>query len=208
MNISTTNKKTKRVFAVKLLSIFSLICTIAGCVIRCLLNNNNPISMFFAIIPCVLFLIYIFTFFKKFKASIIFSIVLGMIAFGAGSDFSFMTYIFGYALTGILLLIENVGMLILFALAIYSALTGLNNKVFIKFAFSIGIVIQGLSLINIPIWINTYNTNYAISSLLLVIGKILLYMALLIFASKNRIPAVISVGTKNKNVEKIIPNKH
>ncbi len=165
------------------------------------------ISLAFTLAPKVLLILYVFMFFKEFKATIIVPIIFGCIAVSP-----LFTFVFGYAFD-VITLIKNLITMVTFTLATISALKGLSNKVFIIIPTAWSIAWSFLPLISLSSSSEFYAregmTLYLFTDPASIIASITLNVALLLFGLKNRIPAIISVSPEKekKNAEKMTPEQ-
>ena len=103
--------------------------------------------------------------------------------------------------------------IVAFGLATFSALKGFNKKVFLIIAMVVGLLVEALSILNIFNAIEWYLEEglylYLFTWHIGVLGTIAFYIALLLFALKNRIPAIISASPEKekKNAEKMNPEQ-
>ena len=218
-NVSVENNKPSKCdFAIKLLSITAFVYTLLSSnsyffyyvpkIVNgeriCELAFNSPnlitlVSFFLSIASPILFVLYIFKFCTKTKATILVPIIFAMISFEILFEF----------LTKYSLFYHGASFAIIQLLALISSLKGFNKKFFVIIAMSIRLLYETLPLIDIFSIIDYSIDNsmhlYIFSHTLSIIGSISFYVALLLFAIKNRIPEIISVSIKKKSS---VPNKH
>lgn len=169
------------------------------------------ISLIIALAPIVLFLIYVLKFHESFKATIFVPIVFGLIAFSPIYNM-IKNLIMGYGFY-LSQLIATLLIVVPFVLATISALKGLSKKSFTITAFVVTLLICASSVIAMFLSTGHYLRNeqyiYLITSLCNVLGTILFYISLFLFAMNNRIPAILapSPEQEKKNVEKMSPEQ-
>lgn len=250
------NKSLKCGSAIKILSVIALVCTALSCIAYffyyCSSQTINGerfseltfrfpdflsfISLLLAITPAILFVLYIFKFYNKSKATILVPIIFGLFALGMSfeildtiifdhkmtleiSDTDMFLYKMPFDITvgflvdcffgfgayyhGIPLIIK---LLVTAAciLAIISALKGFNKKGFIIIAMSVCLLYEAVSLIRflsvtIQHRIEYSRYLYLFTSPMRIVGSSLLYIALLLFGLKNKIPSVISLSPEKEN---------
>lgn len=184
-----------------------------------ILQLSNIIPLFFLVLdvlPYILLVIYVQKFHKEFKATVVVPVIFASIAIVHLLNL-IINIIYGYGFIGsIINLITSITLAITFALATISALKGLSNKIFIVIPTVVGLVSNLLSLIG-----TFYNFSYYISSgsgmhlysftfdTSSIIASFALYVALLIFGLKNRIPTILSLSPEEekKNAEKMTPEQ-
>lgn len=170
------------------------------------------ISLVIELAPIVLFLIYIFKFYKNLKATFCVPIVFGLIAFAPIYNSIIRTLMAGERLY-FADLIFNLFIVVPFLLATISALKGFSKKTFIIIALSISFLFCAFSVIAIFFSIGFALRNgqyiYSITSPCSVLGTILLYISLFLFAMNNRIPAILTPSPEQimKNIEKMSPEQ-
>lgn len=169
------------------------------------------ISLIIALAPIVLFLIYVLKFHESFKATLFVPIVFGLIAFSPIYNM-IENLIMGYGFY-LANLIFNLLIIVPFVLATISALKGLSKKSFTITAFVISFLICAISVIaifsNTGYYLISEQYIYLITSHCSVLGTILFYISLFLFAMNNRIPAILapSPEQEKKNVEKMSPEQ-
>ena len=166
-------------------------------------------SLVLGVLPYILLVLYIQKFHNEFRATIIVPIIFASIA--ALPLLSIINnIIYGYAFSGIIM---NLITPIAFALATISALKGLSNKTFIIIPTVAGLALNLLSLIgtfsNFSYYISFGMFLYVFTVPASIICASALYVALLIFGLKNRIPTILSVSPEEekKNAEKLSPEQ-
>lgn len=209
--------------AIKLLSTIALVCTVLSHVsyfftYRLALDESvyeltfriphfeRLVYLLITLVPCVLLVIYIFKFYKKLKATILIPIIFGMFSL------EMLIRLFVGISDGIRLLID---LLILVAciFAIISALKGLNNKLFVIIAMLLFLLREVFFIIDffsiIEYYIEDSMYFYVFTSPLSTIGSTLLYISLLLFSVKNRIPSIIVLSPEKEKsrVEKMDPEQ-
>ncbi len=225
MNQRVLNKRTLKCKAsIIILSLISLICTVVSCLgyfvyyswhdsdnifgyYKLTVSAPSVIGLLLLAIelaPCILLVLYLFHFYKKSKATVIVPTIFGLIAAVRIYDI-FENIIYRY--NSIVQVIVDLIIIVLFALAGYSALKGFHKKVFLIIATVVGIVIHLFYLISFFQMIEWYLASgmslYLFIQPSAIIGAITLYLALLVFGLNNRIPAIIAVSPKK--VEKMNP---
>lgn len=169
------------------------------------------ISLLLSVAPYILFVLYILKFHKEFKATILVPITLGLIAFNY-LFYYIESAIFGYDIY-FRDLIFDIVIIVAFGLATFGALKGFNKKVFLIIAMVVGLLVEVLSILNIFNAIEWYLEDglylYLFTWTIGVLGTIAFYIAILLFALKNRIPAIISTlpEKEKKNAEKMNPEQ-
>lgn len=208
--IATKNQSLKCGFAIKALSIISLIFSVFACSEaffcysfiddRWVISAGNPfyspgmivLRLLLILAPIILLMLYIFKFHGKLKATVLVPIIFG---------FNTIRFLFVYGYYGRYLLLELV-ILVCVMLAVISALKGFSKKVFLIISMVICLLGDTLSLISAFVNMNHYIEEsmylYIFMGPLSVIGEIMFHTALLIFGLKNRIPAIISPRKKVK----------
>ena len=100
-----------------------------------------------------------------------------------------------------------------FGLATYSSLKRFNKKIFLIIATSIGLLIEALSIIDYLKSFRWFLENelylYLFTWIIGIAGTIALYIALLLFGLKNRIPAIVSTSPEKekKKAENLTPEQ-
>ena len=207
--ITKKNKSLKCGLAIKILSIISLICTVLSCAGKWIFPSPSfptLISSLLTITPVVLFVLYIFKFYNKAKATILVPIIFGSLIFEAfrgpvGSG------------TAIIVLLNIVACIF----ALISSLIGFKKKIFIKIAISLCLlfkvlllIVSVLSLIRYFKIMDTIYDSWLLSDFSYILGFIgssALYVALLIFASKNNIPSILSPTNNEVSAEDMSPEQ-
>jgi uncharacterized membrane protein len=172
-------------------------------------NIIQLFSLVLGVLPYILLVIYVQKFHKEFKATVVIPVIFASIAIVPLLSL-ISNIINGYGFSGIII---NLITPITFSLGTISALKGLSNKTFIVIPTVAGLVLNLLSLIG-----TFFNFSYYISySMFLyiftvpasIIASSALYVALLIFGLKNRIPTILSVSPEEekKNAEKTTPEQ-
>ena len=170
------------------------------------------ISLTLTLAPKVLLVLYIFKFFREFKATIIVPIIFGCIAANPLLSFINSFFAFSYGFNGISLIMSLIT-IITYTLATISALKGLSNKIFIIIPTALSIALSFLSLISLSSSSEFYAregmTLYLFTNPASIIASITLNIALLLFGLKNRIPAILTVSPEKekKNAEKMSPEQ-
>lgn len=206
MNMNQINQRTLSYKTpVLLLSIISLVFTVLGCITDFLYYNSFSrftisffsvfilISFLLYIAPCVLFLLYIIKFYNEFKATVIVSVIFGLIA---------VTPLF----LGFGSLLFDILIIVTFTLAAISALKGFSKKIFLIIAIVAGLFVEFMKAINI-IWYIKYDLFYFFNHFSYIIGTTTFYIALLLFGLKNRIPALLSTSPEKKPSGKADPEQ-
>ena len=214
---NTMTKKSKSLkygFAIKFLSITALICTVYELAVRPLYfwNLRNILSFILTLTPVVLLVLYIFKFRAKLKATIFVPIIFGVL--GLNTIFNFLlvfgyyNYFFGFSSVELIL---DLAKLVCLILALISALKGFNKKVFVIVAMAVCLLYEALSLITIFRIIRFYIEDsmylYLFESLMSIVGSSTFYIALLLFALKNKIPSILALSPKKAGVEKMNPEQ-
>ena len=140
-------------------------------------------------IVCILFVMYAVKLHKNFKARVLIPIIFGL------SALIFPIYGFYYIMFVLALIVE-----ILFLLATYVLLKGIHKKAIIILAPIAGILFVIFNFIRRLTYLLKYKAGiidwvYPLSHY---IGFILLFVALLLLVSKNKIPAILNAPIKKK----------
>lgn len=146
--------------------------------------------------------IYFKKYHKKFDPTVIIPLIFGTISvIYINSIFQRLGY-FYYTVDVDFWLISNIVLTVLFILSTISALRGLSKKIFIVIGLSIGIILEVIELIrfsvNIGYLIETERYLNIIINPISIIGECLLYICLLMFCLKNKIPVILSQIQKRK----------
>lgn len=159
------------------------------------------------IAPVILFAMYIFKYYKRFQATILIPIVLGLIAFTPLFNF-IRDLAFGYGLSSILDLLVDLLVIVSFALATINALKGFSQKKCLIIAVSCGLLGEIVSFISFICYAGTYISDelylYLFTWPLSIIGFSALYIALLLFVLKNNISVMVM---KEKNTVTMSPEQ-
>lgn len=221
------NKSLKCGFVIRLLSIIALVCTALSSVSYFFYYDSdkingewvyeltfrfpyfmNLISLLLSIAPFVLFVLYIFKYHNKLKATVLVPIIFGVLAFEILFNFLTGSSRFYY---GMIFALIQLLVLVACILALISALKGFNKKIYVIIAMSVCLLFEALTLVSVFSMMDWYIEDsmylYIFTSPLSIIGSISFYVALLLFATKNRIPAIIAVSAKKKNAESINPEQ-
>ena len=203
---------------ITILAVIALVCTVLSSITYFAFYSNDDelvfhfpsflslISLALSLAPKVLLILYVFMFFKEFKATIIVPIIFGCIA--ASSLFSFINT---FAVFGTRII--NLITMVTFTLATISALKGLSNKVFIIIPTALSLALSALSLVSLFSTFELYArwgyTLYLFTQPVGIIASVTFNIALLLFGLKNRIPAILAVSPEKekKNAEKMTPEQ-
>ena len=156
-------------------------------------------SLLLMIVQIILLLLYIFKYHSKFKATVIIPMIFGVL--GLDAIFNFLIGYGGFSSSPIRELLYRVfclGILVCSILAVISALKGFSKKVFIVISMAAYLLYNTvLFLIEFPGLLGPFYADnntllYIYTYPLLFVGTSSLYVALLIFALKNKIPPVRS----------------
>jgi uncharacterized membrane protein len=215
-NITVDNKALNCGKAIKTISLISLITMALSCLscffIYSYIEGKKQDELAFVswdiltwlclalfLAPVILFVLYIFKYYSKPKATVIVPTIFGLLilnAFFNGFAFAYGYYYFG--LDTILLLVILFGCV----LAIFGFLKGLNKKVFVIIPLAASLFYEVLLLLAMLGQIEYYieKAMYAniFAQILNHIGMITFYVALLLFGIKNNIPAIIKTYAKKK----------
>lgn len=169
------------------------------------------ISFFISIAPCVLLVIYILKFHNELKATVLVPVIFGLIAFAplyslieiliSGFGIYYRDFIFTVTFT------------VAFVLATIDALKGFSKKAFLISAIVVGLLLAFWTIIELFLSIELYLEEglylYLFTLPANILGTIALYISLLLFGLKNRIPVILSVysGTEKKNAKKMPPEQ-
>lgn len=230
MNSNISIKKTPSLkcgSAIKLLSIIALVCTVLSRISYFfyydseIINGEwvyeeltfrfpyftSLISLLISIAPFILFVIYIFRFHNELKATVLIPIILGLFPLEI-----LISFLFGGGSYSIWLIID----LLIFGacvLAVVSALKGFNKKLFIIIPMSLCLLYNALSIISFFSIMDYYIEDsmylYVFTSPLSIIGSTLLYISLLLFGVKNKIPSIIALSPEKERAraEKMNPEQ-
>lgn len=157
------------------------------------------VSFLLRMATCVLLLLYVVKFHKKFNATILVPIVFGLLAIYPLFDIRSISMLFFHVPF----------IMVPFVFATINALEGLTNKIILRIAIAVGIIVEFIYLATfiidiIRIDISRYEGYivYIIGYFCGITGRIVLYLALLLFGLTNRIPSIIPVSPEKMNPEK------
>ncbi len=230
MNSNISIKRTPTLkcgVAIKLLSIIALVCTVLSRISYFFYYDSfadingkwvdeltfgfpsfpNLIFLLVSIAPFILFVIYIFRFHNELKATVLIPIIFGLLPI----NFLFGDSIYIYSNYVIIL----IGLLISGAcvLAVISTLKGFNKKLFVIIPMSLCLLCNALSIIcflgGMEYYIEKSMYLYVFTSPLDIIGSTLLYISLLLFGVKNKIPSIIALSPEKERAraEKMNPEQ-
>ena len=154
-------------------------------------------------------------FHNEFKATILVPVIFGLIAFAPLYYFVenlIEVLIHGYGIYFGEWLFD-IPLIVAFVLATINALKGFSKKAFLVIAIVVGLLVEFWSIINLFKSIEWYLKEelylYLFTRPISILGTIALYVSLLLFGLKNRIPAIISVSPEKekKNAEKMSPEQ-
>lgn len=207
---------------IKSLSIIALVCTALNCLtlffgydIETIDNSGHweavyePIFQFPSFIglvsflvelaPSILFVLYIFKFCNKLKAAILVPVIFAMLPLKTLVD---ILNNIDDLLSEPFLLIIGLLFFVTGILAVISAFKGLNKKGFIIIAMSVRLLWQVFYFVSFFSMIDPYIATSRILFLFTLpiynIGAIALYISLLLFGIKNRIPAILSTSPEKE----------
>lgn len=173
-------------------------------------NIFELFSLLIALAPCVLLVIYIFKFHREFKATIIVPIIFGLLAihplYSCIENIFFIHSLYMY-------FIFDVVIIVVFALAAVNAKRGFPKKIFLIIAVVVGLSVEFFSIIRTFQVIEWYLEKkvylYLFSLLIRFVGMVALYIALLLFGLKNRMPVILSIfpQKEKKIAEKLSPEQ-
>lgn len=238
MNSNTAIKRTlslKCGTAIKLLSIIALVFTVLSHISYFFYYSSKKIngewvyeltfrfphftsliSLLVSIAPFVLFVIYVFRFHNELKATVLIPIILGLFPLEI-----LISFLFGGVSYGIWLIID----LLIFGacvLAVISALKGFNKKLFVIIPMSLCLLCNVLSIISVFSRMYYYMEYidymeymeysmyfYVFTHSISIIGSTLLYVSLLLFGVKNKIPSIIALSSERERArtEKMNPEQ-
>ncbi|MBE6618599.1 MAG: hypothetical protein E7626_02290 [Ruminococcaceae bacterium] len=165
------------------------------------------LSYLLAIAPTIIFAIYIFKFYKQFRAELSIPVVLGLIAFNP-LFVVIRNLVLGYGFSSVLDMLVGLLIIVSFTLATISALKGLSKKIYIIVAIACGLLSDLVSFISFIGYTTEYIENglylYLFTLPLELLGSVALYIALLFFCLNNKMPVAIK---KEKNTEKMTPEQ-
>ncbi len=160
-------------------------------------------SMLIMIAPYILLVIYLFKFHEQNKATAIVPVVFGLVAFG--ELFNIINIIIGYYYSNVLDAILSSALLITFALATYSALNGLSNKLFVLIPTSIGLLVTLVDVIysiqNTIYFIEEGMEFFIFTYFAYVASSVLLYITLLLFGMKYNVPSLMGKNRAPKDIK-------
>ena len=165
------------------------------------------LSLALSIAPKVLLAIYVLKFFKEYKATIIIPVAFAAIAVSPLISI-ISSFIYGSGFT-IANLIMNIVIIGTFTMATVSALKGLQNKIFIVIPIVLGLILNLFSLLSIfsvgEIYVRNGMFLYLITTPAGIVASTTFYIALLLFGTKNRIPAILALSPEKekRSVEKM-----
>lgn len=163
------------------------------------------ISLILNIAPYILLVLYLKKFQNELKATIIVPIIFGLL--GLLKILSVIglirpVYRYYYFSGGVIGFIVDVALIISCVLSTISALKGLSRKLFVLIAMGIGALSGLISLIiTIPFvgyCVKSGNYIMLIGTYAEIISAILLYVTLLLFSIKYKIPAIFSVSPEKE----------
>ncbi len=223
-NTITKNSRTLNCNSlIKSLSIIALICTVLSCAgyffyypsyelaVRpsYFWDLEDILSFILGLAPVVLLVIYLFKFHSKLKATVLIPIIFSIFVLCAIDDVLYLslhmdistvyfTYYISFLPYGINCILPMAG-LVCSILAVISALKGFNKKIFIIISMSLLLLCE--TLISFEIFIYDIEALiehslylYILTTPLHSIGRISLYITLLLFGLKSKIPAILSVS--------------
>lgn len=165
------------------------------------------LEYFISVAPILLFATYIFKYYKRFLAAGTLPIVLVLIAFDPLLSF-IGNFALGYGFPTVLDLLVNILIVVSFTLAAVNSLKGLSKKVYIVVAISCGLLGEAISFISFiraaGVHISEGLYLYLFTWPLSIIGISALYIAILLFALKNNIPAT---KKEEKSTDKMSPEQ-
>lgn len=212
-------KKTvlKNKITIVVFSFISVFCNVLSYIIfgflyKGTLGFANILSILLSVSPVAILLLYIFKYYRNHKASVMIPIVFGIIAlqtiFDVIPGLRYFKFMYRWSISKILVLL-NLVFLVFLIVATVSALYGLRKKVFVAMAMSIGLISEVLLIVPDLLLVkklfkNPFTTEIFsvidISSLFLIISKMAMYTAILLFGLKNSIPNIfLSFGKNQKN---------
>ncbi|MBO5884086.1 MAG: hypothetical protein J6Q78_06745 [Clostridia bacterium] len=164
------------------------------------------ISILIGLIPCILLIVYLLAFHKKTKAICMIPITLGFMAFT--NIFNILVSI-PFVNSDIISTVLSLCLIVALVFATISSLNGFSKKIYIIIASSIGLLAALISLFDyfntLDFYLNIMKKNnpdiivYLLTRPAKILGNAALYVALLLFGLKNKIPPIISLTfSKNK----------
>lgn len=207
------NKVLKCGSAIKILSIIALVCAVLGCVPYFYHLGKDLISLrpsfyyfivlFLSLAPFILFVLYVFKLHNNLNSAILVPLIFGILPLN-------LSKLGGYGSDSVIYFILDLMMCAACVLAIISALKGFNTKIYIIISIAVCLLREVVCFFS---YLSNYMvyvvTLYSVSFLLCIIGTILLYLALLLFGLKNRIPPIISPSSEEEKarVKKMRPEQ-
>lgn len=178
-------------------------------------NLSDFWGFLLSIIPQILFVVYVFSLFKKFKGTIIVPIIFALISLSEliGIINSIIWILKGYVIgfSGFLNIISGIFCLVMFALATVSALKGLTKKLFLVLATVGSLVNAFLSLIGFfsifSYYLHSEQYLYLFTQPASIVSAITFNLALLLFGLGNIIPMIIKNSPSKTNVSKLSPEQ-
>ena len=184
---------------ITVLALIALICTVLSTIIELFNSSSSTSFLLYLVIDYlpseVLLLLYIFIFFKNFKATIVVPIIFArvpatILLYAIVSSIG--SYVFSHFF-GLSFFVFCTIIMFVFILPIISALKGLTKKAFIVIPTLLLLLFYTLSLAFLLL---SFNSNHSFSELFSTIASIAFNTALLIFGLKNRIPSILAPSTK------------
>ena len=195
------NKSLNCGFTIKVLSIIALICDVISLIsfrfdIGLMYFRFSLAGTLLNLAPFVLAVLYFFKPYNAFNARFSLLFVFLLLPFNLCKSLIDFT---PYELVSIGFIL----MLVPFTLSIIGMLTDFKKNTFIRIAMLIYLLFEAFFLVNLFLRREFLIFESPIS----LIGDTLLYITLLLFATKNRIPKLISVSAKKKNAESTNPEQ-
>lgn len=178
-------------------------------------NLSDFWGFLLSIVPQILFVVYIFSLFKKFKGTIIVPIIFAVLSLSEliGTINSIVWVLKGYviAFSGFLNIISGIFCFVTFSLTTVSALKGLTKKLFLVLATVGSLVSAFISLIGFfsifSYYLHSEQYLYLFTQPASIVSAITFNLALLLFGVGNIIPMVIKNAPSETSISKMPPEQ-
>lgn len=187
---------------VMILSWIALSFSVISCILYFTMDDYydavfNLIRTIFFIPPYILLVVYMLKFHDKLKYPVMVPIIFGLIVL-----YSLISFILplGFRSRGFLKLIFVISCIV----AVINILKGMQNKIYVIVAMSLGLLSEAFNLEIIGWYIRERMMFPYVCEAL---GAICLYVALLLFAIKHKLPSIIISKPKNNYVDKSSPEQ-
>ena len=223
MNQALTEKHRKLYYKtpIVILTIISLFFTFFRFLSRILFGDSitiySLVYLLLDVVSPIILLVYIFAFFKKFKATILVPIIFALLV--VSPILSIVNYMefyrrydywdFWYRITPLVTpLVPYIVQFIAFSLATISALKGLSNKILIVIPIGLLLLFDLKSFVSFFMYFFMYGESNLLK-LYNEIASVTFNVALLLFGLKNRMPSVFSITSEKekKKAGKLSPEQ-